>query len=272
MDIEDYKERQQEKLNRYLELADKAKDESASAYNRAGAISDMIPFGQPVLVGHHSEGRHRRDIERIHNAMNKSIEAGKKAEYYKQKAGNVENPNAISSDDPEAIDKLKEKLAVLEAAQIKRKAVNAAHARFLKNPASLDNETFNDEVKERIRTYIPRYSWEPHPIPPYAITNDNANIKRIKDRIAHLESIKAVPEIDEIINGVRVFIDKYENRIKVIFPDIPSEAIRSELKHNGFRWSPRAGAWQAYINQWNLDTARRITKGPEPTQNQEGSE
>ena len=279
MDIDDYKQRRQEKLERYAELADKAQDRSDGAYNASNKICEMIPFGQPILVGHHSEGRARLDHERINNLMRKSIDEGKKAEYYEQKAANIENPNSISSDDPEAIDKLKAKLAELEAKQVLYKAVNAAHARFLKNPASLDNETFSDEVKERIRTYTtgdknnrPAMAWEKHPIQSYSITNNNANMKRIKERIAHLESIKAVPEIDETINGVRVFIDKYENRVKVIFPGIPSEAIRSKLKHNGFRWSPRAGAWQAYINQWNLDTARKIAKGPSEDKPIEGSD
>ncbi|WP_132290495.1 DUF3560 domain-containing protein [Kribbella sp. VKM Ac-2568] len=32
-------------------------------------ISDHIPLGQPILVGHHSERRHRRDIERMDRLM-----------------------------------------------------------------------------------------------------------------------------------------------------------------------------------------------------------
>ena len=239
MDIEDYKQRKQEKLDRYTELAKKAQDRSDGAYNASNK---------------------------------KSIDEGKKAEYYQQRAANIENPNAIRSDDPEAIEKLKAKLAELEAIQIKWKAINAAHKAFIKNPASLDNAPFSDEIKAKIRAYVPRYSWEPHPIAPFSISNNNANMKRIKERIAHLEGIKAVAEIDETINGIRVLIDKYENRVKVVFPGIPSEAIRSELKHNGFRWSPMAGAWLAYINQWNLDTARRIAKGPSEETLKEGSD
>ncbi len=31
-------------------------------------MSNRYPLGQPILVGHHSERRHRRDIERAHDA------------------------------------------------------------------------------------------------------------------------------------------------------------------------------------------------------------
>ncbi len=39
----------------------------------------MIPMGQPILVGHHSEGRHRRDLERHDRDMRKAIEHGQNA-------------------------------------------------------------------------------------------------------------------------------------------------------------------------------------------------
>ncbi len=57
------------------------------AFGRAKAIGDMIPFGQPILVGHHSERRHRKDITRIDSAMGagveayrESVEAGRRAD------------------------------------------------------------------------------------------------------------------------------------------------------------------------------------------------
>lgn len=68
----------------------KAKRESDARFKAAKQIGDFIPFGQPILVGHHSEKRHRRDIERIDNNMRKSIEADEKAEYYANKVENAE--------------------------------------------------------------------------------------------------------------------------------------------------------------------------------------
>ena len=84
----------------------------------------FIPMGQPILVGHHSEGRHRRDLNRIDSNMRKSIEAEEKANYYKEKAANAQNSYAISSDDPEAIVKLIEKYNLLVKNQEFMKSAN----------------------------------------------------------------------------------------------------------------------------------------------------
>ncbi len=66
--------------------AEKHREESNRRFETAHKIGDMIPFGQPILVGHHSEGRHRRDLERIDSNMGKSVEEQKKAEEYQRRA------------------------------------------------------------------------------------------------------------------------------------------------------------------------------------------
>ena len=59
---------------------------SINYYLTVKSIGDVIPFGQPILVGHHSEKRHRRDIEKIHNNMDKSVNALKEAENAESRA------------------------------------------------------------------------------------------------------------------------------------------------------------------------------------------
>lgn len=49
--------------------------DSQAAHERVDAIAGMIPLGQPILVGHHSEGRHRRNLDRIDRGMRQSIAA-----------------------------------------------------------------------------------------------------------------------------------------------------------------------------------------------------
>ncbi|MBO5004576.1 MAG: DUF3560 domain-containing protein, partial [Clostridia bacterium] len=70
--------------------------------------------GQPIIVGHHSERKARRLHERAWEDTRKSIEEDKKSEYYKNKAQTIENSKVIYNDDPNAIEKLKEKLEYLE--------------------------------------------------------------------------------------------------------------------------------------------------------------
>lgn len=49
-------------------------------------ISEVIPFGQPILIGHHSERRHRRDLERMRTNDAKGMEAHKASEEAARKA------------------------------------------------------------------------------------------------------------------------------------------------------------------------------------------
>lgn len=44
------------------------------------------PQGQPILIGHYSEGRDRRYRDRIQNKFEKGVEESKKAEYFEQRA------------------------------------------------------------------------------------------------------------------------------------------------------------------------------------------
>ncbi len=63
--------------------------------------------------------------ERADNKMRQSVAASDKADYYERRAQAAENNTAISSDDPEAIAKLTEKLEGLKQTQEFMKAVNA---------------------------------------------------------------------------------------------------------------------------------------------------
>ena len=54
---------------------------------------------------------HRRDLDKIDRIMRKSIEAGEKAAYYASRAASAASNRAISSDDPDAVERLEAKLA-----------------------------------------------------------------------------------------------------------------------------------------------------------------
>src|SRR3989338_1172141 len=224
-----YEEKQLARIERYQELAQKAKQQSQSAYDNSNRLSKMIPFGQPILVGHHSERMHRRHIEKIHNAMNKSVELQEKAEYYERKVEGILNNNVISSDDPEAVTKLKEKLDSLVTQREKYKE---------------HNKVARKVGKEQL--------------PAYVLQNLSGNIKSVKDRLQHLDNLQKVQEIEEVVNGITVRTT--ENMVKLLFPSIPSEEVRTKLKSNGFHWSPYNKAWQRMISDWAISLARTIAQ------------
>lgn len=87
--VESTLERKEARIERFEGYSENAEARSSAAYNRAHEISSMIPMGQPVLIGHHSEKRHRRALKRIDSGMQKSIEESKKSDYYDSKASSL---------------------------------------------------------------------------------------------------------------------------------------------------------------------------------------
>lgn len=79
-------ERAKAKAERYAAWSAAAESKSDAYYERSqAAVAGIVP-GQPILVGHHSEKRHRRDVERSWDAMGKSVEQSRKAEEHEGKA------------------------------------------------------------------------------------------------------------------------------------------------------------------------------------------
>ena len=86
----------------------------------------------------------------------------------------------------------------------------------------------------------------------FELTNNNANIKRVKNRITAEEkrlAEESLPEAESGYNfaGGNISYDVDDNRLRIYFDAKPDEEIRTGLKKNGFRWSPKAGAWQRQL-------------------------
>lgn len=81
-------QRAAERAERMQTHAENAEQRAAKAFDAADLSEGKsgIPLGQPILVGHHSERRHRRAIERADNAMRRGIEESDKAKYFESRA------------------------------------------------------------------------------------------------------------------------------------------------------------------------------------------
>lgn len=79
-------DRAEERADRFDDYRDKRTDEAERATAQARRVADGIPFGQPILVGHHSERHARKDAERIQNGMRKAVQAFETAEYWARRA------------------------------------------------------------------------------------------------------------------------------------------------------------------------------------------
>lgn len=163
----------------------------------------------------------------------------------------------ISSDDPTALQKLRAKLAGLEELQEQMKATNA----YYRKNKTLDGcPHLTEEQVERLKAEMAR-SWHPEERPylSFELTNNNANIRRIRARIAELEKRQAEPAPEGWeYDGGRVEMNTAENRLQLFFEAKPENTVRDELKSYGFRWSPKNGCWQRQLTDNAIRTAQKI--------------
>lgn len=171
------------KLRGWSEANERRSDES---YEGADSIAKHIPLGQPILVGHHSERRHRRDIAKIDAGMRKSVELGRKAETQARSADEIEAQAeaSIYDDDPDAIERLTEKVAALEA---KRENMKAANVKYRK------------EHRDELKAMTAYQRGQSVPFPSYSITNIGGNISRCRDRLARLQRERETGPRDRLI-------------------------------------------------------------------------
>jgi hypothetical protein len=80
-------DRAEERADRFRDYSTARAQDADHAQKAVHAIADMIPFGQPILVGHHSEKHARKDAERIDNGMRKAVSLWKQSHYWTDRAG-----------------------------------------------------------------------------------------------------------------------------------------------------------------------------------------
>ena len=257
--VKEYQEKQEARADRFQELAEKAEKQSEQAFKTAHQIGSFIPMGQPILVGHHSEGRHRRDLAKIDNNMRKSIELDEKAKYYAEKAENAANSYAIRSDDPEAIVELIEKYNGLvknqELMKNANKVIKNQKLQEVEKVEQLQNLGLTE--KQAIEIMAPRHFGGPG-FPSFSLTNNNANIRSTQQRIEQLRKQQTQETKETEIGGVKIVDNVEDNRLQLFFDGKPDEKTRTELKRNGFRLSPSVGCWQSYRGQYQMDRAKKI--------------
>ncbi|HBG4987935.1 Antirestriction protein [Clostridioides difficile] len=151
----------------------------------------------------------------------------------------------ISADDPQAVQKLEKKLESLEKSQETMKDVNAYYRKY----KTLDGcPHLPPEQLEKLKADMAS-SWHlgDKPFATWALSNNSAEIRRVKDRIKSLSQQKEIGFVGWEFDGGKVEANTEANRLQIFFEDKPDEATREALKSNGFRWSPKAGAWQRQL-------------------------
>ena len=228
-----YEERQEARRERLENAAEKASSKSNQHFQAARSAVEHIPMGQPILVGHHSESRHRGALRRHDTNMRKAVDEDHRAQELNRRAEAV-GTGGISSDDPQALVKLREQLESAKASQETMKKANA----ILRRKATTDEQKTRELVALGLTQALAAQILRDGDFPRYALTNNNANARRIEQRIAQLEAL-ASRQTKEIQGPGYIYReDTEENRVMFVFPGKPDEETREKMKREGFKWSP----------------------------------
>jgi hypothetical protein len=228
----------------------------ALLHSRSRCLSPMItgPARFPVV-------RNEKRVDITHRRLNELLDFRTRALAAIRKTLQPEL-RPIMAGEADATDRLRRKIVQAEELQERMKTANAAirnHAKAglqgqlaalvaLGHPESRARELLRPDFCGRIG------------FPDYALQNNNANIRRMKERLARIEQAQVTPDTVREGTAARVEDCPAENRIRLFFPDRPSKEIRDRCKANGFRWTPSLGCWQAYRNPRSLQSAAEVAE------------
>lgn len=79
-------DRAAERADRFEDYSDSRTKDAQAARDAVEAIAGNIPFGQPILVGHHSERHARKNAQKIENGMRRAVNMWDTADYWQRRA------------------------------------------------------------------------------------------------------------------------------------------------------------------------------------------
>lgn len=172
--------------------------------------------------------------------------------------------SSIQTDDPNASDKIENKINKLELQREQMKAINKLiRAYFKKGNPEISLERLS-EFKNALRTNFdlddkqitnllePNYSGKIVGFEKWQLQNLGANINRYKQRKDEVERTNSISIDQEFSNGIIVALSD-DQKICIHFGFKPSEEIRSLLKDNAFKFSRnRNNAW---VRKFTLNAA-----------------
>jgi len=159
------------------------------------------------------------------------------------------------------IDRYKADLASMQRNHEKMKQGNKLVAKAIKSGEDIS------------QTLINNYGVAPHMVDwcmkfGFNLTNNNANMKRVEQRIKELEQKETMrqnqPEKEYTFKGGKVVMNYEADRIQIFFDVRPTQQELNDWKAKGlnsFNWSPSAMAWQRKITGNAIYATKYMLKG-----------
>ncbi|MEE0100847.1 MAG: hypothetical protein U0I48_03815 [Acutalibacteraceae bacterium] len=232
-----------EEAERAYRLAERYSKKMAEYYNKESSIGMMCPSVMISGAGNFPVKKKERQVA----AWQKNHEFYQYVQGILEKIENIlYGREIIKSDDERAVEKLEEKLEDLKETQERMKAANKA-IRMKDTEAgddALREMGYSEEAIKQLREpdYCGRLGY-----PGYLLTNNNANIHRVEERLNRLKEVKEKGSSEQEFGTFKVVENTEAMRYQIIFDGKPDAEVRTLLKSNGFKWAPSQGAWQRQI-------------------------
>ena len=232
----DYEERKQAKIDRLEEAAYKARKEANGAFERSSNLVKDIPLGQPNI-----RGALTGVMNKSRNAMDRSCKMQDKADYLDSKLTAVSENNAISSDDPNSLEKLQAKIDKLTKQKEFYKSVNAYHR---KHGTCKGFEGITEEQAAELDKNAKYCLNCGKPVASFELTSLNQKIKSAQERIDKIKAVEQMPEELIKYNFCEIESNAETNRVTINFYERQPEEVTQKLKSWGYKWAYTDGVWQ----------------------------
>lgn len=172
--------------------------------------------------------------------------------YYIRKINKKLQNATIYSNDKNATKLIQDKIAFLEEKHNYMLAFNEHEIKY----GNMENFERQAKFEENLYTKLETCFT-------YHLRYNKSEIKRLKERLKEIEKMKNVaPATNENIkqNGVKMVQNQEIMRVQLIFDGKPSQEIRTILKRNAFRWSPKNNAWQRQLTANGINAGKEVLK------------
>lgn len=231
-------------------LADRYARKLADNLNADSRINQMCP--SVLITG--SANFPVKKKERQNRAAESNHQEYQDIQKYLEKIRRLLYGNEIIKSKDKAVQKLQEKLSLLEGKQEQMKAVNRYYRKHKRLDGCPDLSLEEIELlKEKMRS---NYHYEDKPYLSFELSNNNQNIHATKAKLEKLKAAKAEETIDYDTSYFKAVENTEMMRLQLFFDGKPEEEIREAVKHHGFKWSPKNGCWQRQLT----DNARYSLK------------
>ena len=123
-----------------------------------------------------------------------------------------------------------------------------------------ERQTMMKESNKTIRkkTNLSKVEQESMLYESWELSNNNANIRRMRERVDELQKKEDTPTTEIKFNGGTIIDNCEDDRVQINFDAKPDDAMRAKLKGHSWRWAPSVMMWQRKRTNAAMRSAKEI--------------